>query len=365
MNSKTCRILNGVPVFCFVNVILKCFIVLAFIPIFLTFICPIYLIRGLVLLASKVLRPDLIQILGVRDTFYGIDNINSNPKSSIVVTHILEGKLDLETTINRMKHVVSLPGPNKSEYRYPELRRYLVNWMGFLFWKEDKDFRVENHVKYHKTGNQDKNGNLFAEKINEEYLKHLENQIVNEPYYPGRSAWEIEIVQNYTPRQRDEGVDEYSVVLFKIHHSFVDGYSLVRLALTAICEGNPEDLPLPQSPNRANFILKVFQKIFILIKAPYDTLTEVLEESDKNFLHLSPKKVTNEITSALSTKIPTLLFKTIAQQFEVSFTAVVIASVSGGIRNWAEKIGKPIPDTLKCLCPFPVPGHPDSLCNYL
>jgi len=350
------------------STILKSLLVLLLIPIFISCICPIYLVRAVVLIASKILRPDLVEILGVRDTFYGIDDINSAPKSSVVITLILDGRFDRHTAVSRMQSVVSKPGTKKFETKYPELRRHLVKWMGFLFWKEDQDFRVENHVHYHNQtggGIPDQNGNLTVDqKIDDEYLKRLERQVVNEPYCAGRSAWEMKIVPNYVPAIGKGGVTDYTAILFKIHHSFVDGYSLVRLAVTEVCDGSLDDIPLPQFPAPSclrDFLLS----LFLLFKAPYDALSEVLETSDRNILKLAEEKVTNEITSALSPPIPAQLFKNVAQHFQVSFTAVVVGGISGGIRKWAAKNGKSIPDSFKCLCPFPVPGHPDRLGNYL
>lgn len=83
--------------------------------------------------------------------------------------------------------------------------RYLVKWMGFLFWKEDVHFLAENHVQY-------VNKKLVSgERLDEKVLKDIERGLVQEGFPANRSPWCINILQNYQPLEFSQMNDKQTL----------------------------------------------------------------------------------------------------------------------------------------------------------
>lgn len=72
--------------------------------------------------ASKIIRPDLVTIIGVRDMFYAVDDTKS-PKSSIVVTLVFRGQLKKEMLLQSVEKSLTKCLPGSKALMYPELKR--------------------------------------------------------------------------------------------------------------------------------------------------------------------------------------------------------------------------------------------------
>ena len=98
-------------------------LLLGLLPVFLIFIVPMYLIRLLVVFLSKIVRPDLVAVLGTRDIVYGVDDINTAPKSSVVITGVFKGLVKKEFFIENVSKTVTKKLPGLDSLMYPELKR--------------------------------------------------------------------------------------------------------------------------------------------------------------------------------------------------------------------------------------------------
>jgi hypothetical protein len=151
-----------------------------------------------------------------------------------------------------------------------------------------------------------------------------------------------------------------------VHHSFADGFSILKLILNEIMKCPTKECSMPTFPKRS-FLQQLALNMFLILKAPYDTLTETLMDNDDNPWYLQKERVTNIIHSATSSRIPTNKIKEIAKHTNSSFTGVVISAISGGIRSFMLERGENVnpKSSFTCMAPFPVPGHPETLGNYL
>ncbi|OXA50038.1 O-acyltransferase WSD [Folsomia candida] len=307
--------------------------------------------------------------------FYAIDDITTCPKSSIVVTLVFKGQLKKEMMIKCFEKSVTKQLPKTKALMYPELKRYLVKWLGFVFWKEDNEFSSENHIKYVDTTQ------FKGEILDEKVLSEIEKRLVQEPYLEKRSPWCINILQNYVPQEFTQGVqdanknfvsvdssnvEQYSVALFKVHHSFVDGFSILNLIMREFVDVPEGQLSMPSFPKRS-LLRTLLINLVLIFKGPYDTVSDCMMEHDTNPWYLTRERVTNIINSATSQRIPTQKIKSIAKANCASFTGVVVAAISGGIRRYMLERGEKVePKSMfTCLAPFPVQGHPDTLGNYV
>lgn len=126
-------------------------------------------------------------------------------------------------------------------------------------------------------------------------------------------------------------------------------------------------LSLPNFPRRT-FLQNTLINLILIFKAPYDILSSYLLNTDVNPWYLQSHKVTGIINSATSHRIPTQRIKNIAKATGSSFTGVVVSAISGGIGRCMKQRGEEFcqeSSSFTCMAPFPIPGHPDTLGNYL
>jgi hypothetical protein len=68
--------------------------------------------------------------------------------------------------------------------------------------------------------------------------------------------------------------------------------------------------------------------------------------------------------SAAGVTLPASIVKEIREKHNVTFTAVLMAAVAGGVRNYMLAHGIKIPKKMHVTQPLPWPGHPDKLRNF-
>ncbi len=110
---------------------------------------PLYLFRYLVSqLAKLVYWGKIRKILTTGCSFYGIDDIYNFPKCAIIVGITLEGSLNIDHFRKTFQaRVIDSKLPNNGGLRYPELKEYVFQWFGYLFWRAEDEFDISNHVR--------------------------------------------------------------------------------------------------------------------------------------------------------------------------------------------------------------------------
>jgi hypothetical protein len=105
--------------------------------------------------------------------------------------------------------------------------------MGFLFWKDVEEFRLEDHVYLYET--------------NEE-MTQLVKEFAGKSWRKGKALWEIAVVPNVRPWSPPEqvplgsGEDETFLFLFRFHHGLVDGFSVLKILQCLDKSGSMKDL---------------------------------------------------------------------------------------------------------------------------
>lgn len=79
----------------------------------------------------------------------GFEGDFEKPTNSLLATLTLKGHLDIGTFRHFVfQNIVQHKEQNES-LQYPELRQRLTSWCGFLFWEDDPNFSIYNHVVLH------------------------------------------------------------------------------------------------------------------------------------------------------------------------------------------------------------------------
>ncbi|CAL8074902.1 unnamed protein product [Orchesella dallaii] len=335
------------------------------IPVFLLFMVPCYIYRFIVAQLAKVLNPGLGKLLCTRSALCAVDDLYTFPKCTLLGVAIVGGEVDAEQMREAMMKKVIEAKDKHGHHIYPEFQQYFSQWLGFLFWKWEKDFRMDEHITYYEPS--------LNKQVDDKELVQLRHDLVKKPYVNGKSPWEIVLVKNYVPSylipENDDGTGgpypgPKSVVIVRLHHGMADGYSMLELFLNSIDNDNVkrEDLAKPRFRKRS-FLQSLMYWTVVWISVPYYVTQELLTTYDNNALHPKGVKLTREAYSA-GDSVPVATIKKIRSTYNVTFSAVVMSALAGGIRKFMLVNDMKIPDKMHVVTPLPWPGHPSTLRNY-
>ncbi|CAL8129167.1 unnamed protein product [Orchesella dallaii] len=247
---------------------------------------------------------------------------NPIPKNSILFTLVLDGILKLsDLQFIFKKNVIDIK-------KYPQLKQYPTNFMGYRFWKQDDNFNIENHV--------------VQEKV-EGSLSNLHENLLNRPFLPKRSPWELVLIQNQEKKQ--------TILGFRISHTMSD----VKSAMKLLCNHLGQQ-PFKQEAVGNEKTVSLLHEIFKIIPNLISFMNTVIRgrfHPWKNFNF--DEKISYSVAFSPSISLPDI--KVISKKNNASGSSVIMASITGAIHNLQE-------EALQCktLCWYPLlrENHPDT-----
>lgn len=327
---------------------------------------PICVFRFIVAKSVRLFRPDLGNILTAHSTLTGVDDTYGSPDCSVFTALLGEGDMQLEPICDRMTEVINLKNSN-GQLLYPELQQSITKFMGFMFWKWDKHFDINNHVKYF--NHCEYNETLSNDEITEDEFRKVIPKLNREPFKANTSPWEFRIFKNYKPKCPEKSDSNYTLIVFRFGHSLSDAYSFLKLLGRHIIKDESflDIMPKPSNFKRPNAILKYFKPIWTLLKMPFE-LTKLffITPADSNHgWRKSEKEITHNMFYGIGKAHDLGYFKEIKTSLKCSLTSVLFAGIAGGIRKMMIEQGLSPPKFIKVACPFPMPGHPNKLRNHM
>lgn len=335
------------------------FFTFVFIVVFilsLTTFIPVYLFRYLVTIARKICRPDLGKLVATRSAVIaGTDNPSNDPNWVLCVWLVLDGKLDFEQFRRNFYRNIILKRTSSDQLHSPEYQQYFTNWLGFTFWKWEDKFDVKDHMRY-----------LFPEDIDktvtEEELRQIIKRLSWESFAPKKSPWEFLYVPNY--KENGSSSPEKSVIIFRVHHGFCDGFAILHLLMKEVNNISLTDVAKPDKVQKSIF-LRLMQTALFWIACPFLFIKMVVRTVDTNDWHLSSDKLSKPRNVGFTHRIPLSYIKEIKNLHNVSFSAVIYASLTGALRKMMLTMGKNVPPYMSTAVAVPMPGHPQKLRNHL
>lgn len=188
---------------------------------FTLFFLPIYLIRFLVAMAGKLFRPDLGKMINTRSAVIATDRVNQSPKWNLCVWITLEGNLNFDQFRQTFLQDIVLEKDSTGKLVNPEFQQFYTTWLGFLFWKWEKAFDIQDHMRYYFDAN---NSVDYLEKVTtEKELRQVIKGPTAEPFQSGKSPWEFLFIPNFLDHNGDQEPDtepsaNKSVLIFKQCH---------------------------------------------------------------------------------------------------------------------------------------------------
>jgi len=366
--------------------IVLCFVAyLILVPIFLLLMTPLYLYRLFVILAQKLLKPELVEIVSTRDALVGLDNASSQLECMITLLLIMKGDPDMNKILEVFKNEVINGKNSKGELCYQKLKNYYDTWLGFTFWKKEENFQLENHVHEINLSEYDfmKENNNGKDGVTEEQLMKMLGARATKCFPPGISPWEALIVRNYkkappnlhqdykpnipiTPVEKFGEKDcEFALVL-RIHHAMGDGYSIMKLVMSNLCIGALDRIPKPPARQLSIFtVILNYMAIFFL--TPYYHFLQFVLHVDKTMWHLPSNKLEKQWQFAVTERISFAAIKEISKNQEVCVTATLVAGLAGGVHNFLKNkgLGNKNNSKMRAMSPMPWKGHPvETLVNH-
>jgi hypothetical protein len=348
-------------------------------PCLLILICPIILYRRILFHSAKYVRPDLAKMVTARGSLPAFEDVYKSARSKLVTAVVLEGCPSLDDLRDGVESALGTVDPNSGQILYPELSQNITKWMGYLFWKPLKNFHADDHIVY-----------CEKQKVIFEQADRLLKEESLIPFTNDKAMWKLILYTNYDPDKSDKFVkaeSRYSLLVFCVHHTLVDGFSVMKLA-HKVCQIQyvPPIPPQPQNSSRSYFS-KLIKPFFILIKLPYDVGEVVMKQGTQGKIWTKESRNNslgggnNDIAFGLSNSeattrripysgtatemIPFPRIKEIRKLHGVTTTSVIIAAMTGSIRNQMFKDKKKIPRQINFSIPLPLEGHPDKLRNHM
>jgi len=174
-------------------------------PFCILLLTPIYVLRWITSKLAKC-NPSLGKILTTRSCCVGVDDIYKSPQWTLLLGIIVKGDTSLEDFRNGFLQRAVHAKNEKGQLLKPELSQSITSWLGFLFWKWDPEFRIENHVVEHKAKSD-------SEPINRDSLFQIGQSLIYAPYPENRSPWELILIKNVDMGDPESGKQQSVIFL--------------------------------------------------------------------------------------------------------------------------------------------------------
>jgi len=340
-------ILSALSLFLFIGIIF---------PAILLALIPVQLYRWSLMLYVKMFKKDIVRIMKGKNPVLAIDDIHTRPLCTIVGYGAFEGA-NAEHMIQIARNCVDDTNPVTGELLHPETHQYYEEWMGYMWWKWEKNFKTENHVIIWEDGRE-----ATKPVLEKDFMKIIAI-LEAKPFTKGTSPWEAIIINNVLLKNVKNPEIPKVAIIFRFHHGLADGVTVLALFMKCVFSEAMDAIPKPAFAERNAIEKKLFQ-LGALLQLPYQFMKQGVCAMDVNDWHVPESKLSRNVYKAWTGRIPTSLIKEIKTQLGVGFTAVLISVVSGALRKMMIKHNAKVPKRMNALVPLPWPKHPQKFCNH-
>lgn len=346
------------------------FFFFAFVPIFTIVSFPFGMYR---LFVHKVIapcfQPDVGKPVTSLGTLFATEFLNADKtkpiRCAIVVNFVIQGKISYADAVRIVeKNWISPKLPN-GQLRNPEYQQYISKWMGYMFWKQDKSFSIKNHIILHKLPEQ-----ATVSECNKFFCNLMETSL-NKPFTPKQSPWELHLVQNYKNPELSQSEEKLTLFVFRLHHAMADGYSVMYSLVDGLMETPTQNVRMASPVKLAKEPVSL-SKVWQTVKFPFGVVHEAGLYISYFFRPKTPWHIMDsekhwQQMYARSELIPIQKLKDVKNRFNVSFTALLLSCISGGIaKSLSESMGmKWVPEEMLMGFNIPLKNHPRKLRNHV
>lgn len=284
-----------------------------------------------------------------------MDDIHGRPLSTIVGMGVFDGECNVNVARDYVVNVVNARDPKTNQLLHPELRHYYTEWLGFFWWRPEKNFKMDDHITIWNNGNLD----VLTENVFIKIVADLECR----PFPEEKSPWDVLLIPNCLFKNVQNPERPKFVLVFRIHHGLADGVSVLQVFMQYVFD-NVSDKLVTSTVVQENPYQKLVYQLGGMVQLPYQFLKQGFTAMDVNSWHLPANQLSRKIYKAWSPRIGIDVIKEIKMRHNVGFTAVLIALISGAIRKMMVKCDVAVPKKVHAILPLPWPNHPSKFCNH-
>lgn len=266
--------------------------------------------------------------------------------------YVIEGKCDLERIRKKILYGIVEKEIN-GEKIYEKLKWKANTKCFYPVWeKMYNEFNINNHVKM--IGYRpDNSTEIFTEtQVFDEISK-----IFDYPLAKTKPQWETLVVPNYIYDDpiSSQKPGKYYALIFRMHHSIMDGVSAGFCLQNAISDSPPKLTIDPLAPLKFTTIEKIVGYLTILVFGLHEAVKS-LSLNEQNHFH--GPQLTGPKTLGWSRPVNLEALKTMKNITRTSTTAVLMSAVSGALRSLSIQKGLQVPEIINssptiALLPYP------------
>lgn len=270
-----------------------------------------------------------------------------NPTATVYVKLIVHGLFDFQAFKDRIILCLNKRHDNGCLV-YPELQQRVEILCGYPFWTDDLEFNINNHIQIQS----DINGNTNETNCNGD--NHISNSMQHEEFSESHSPWKIYL----TP----ETTNKSTILVLKFAHYLADGESMFRFITD--CADKPEAVKCYQPKSYGakevwlnciktplSFIISSIKQRKLIKKASIlANGCSMRCKAPASAWNFKPFNFSESNRCINVDKI-----KKISKTLNVSFTAVLLATIQFGITEFLSKQENICPDFVQAIIPFPAP----------
>ena len=348
--------------------ILKTSVFTCFIFAFFVLVSP--LVIGVILFRFFVskclihLNNGVSKILTSGAHIFAADDVTGNPNVNVIIMLTFKGPISVEEVRDLFHQRILDLKTAKGDFFYPELQQSYHRWLGFIFWKWDKNFSVTDHIRLYDYDDLDWTNN----EVDEGDLIRIRPTLMKKGWKENKSPWEFLLIPNYCD---DESVANFlgdssescsdnkvknkngTALIFRFHHGIGDGFGFFNLLWKNLACEDAEEVKLPVSKMSAPPSKGPCYYLLSPVTAHYEYAQQLIDSNDENKWKVSEEKLLMTGTSAMTKKIPAEFIKEIKRQYRISFTGALLGLISGALRQSMMYCKIDVPDTMHALLPIP------------
>lgn len=332
-------------------------------PILLLIIVPVLIYRHVISVFARNEDPKLGPILTGMDALLAGYDPYEKPLVVLGPYIPFNEKLDRNHIIKVIQEKVINPRI------YPNLTQKVVRKYGYNFWRDEDNFKVEDHVRYFDQEDPEKPITLG------EFRVWAMENLSKMTFDQNKSPWEWILIPNLIDTNNPS---VKSLAMMRINHCLMDGYS--EILFSQKISTNPGNWTIPgqdfnsSSKHSKSLKQKLVDTLYffvLVLTGPYHAIVELFFTNDNNEIletALQKSRESNEtawrIKEEEPRQVPKERLKALKQFHGVSMTALITTLVAMATGKYLQKRFGHCPKKMYMLSSFPLPDHPDAMCNH-
>lgn len=267
--------------------------------------------------------------------------MSNGPENPGIISSLMifKGEIDVEAFRRRIFETMVMEKAGNNGKLHPYRRSTKMASVSLLnhFWKEEKNFDMNDHVSKHS-----------KEMASKAELRNIISDLCVLPFKEGISQWEFVVipwVQN--------GVKK-TVILFRMHHSLADGGALINYLTNVIPDTQGEPIKLKKFSQTGRFLMMLKGTLL----SPIFLVRMIFHGPDSTILHGKPLVGQKVVTWSEPMDIE--VFKKIKTVTNTTLNDVLVSCMAASVREFFIKKNLEPPRDLRVSIPIDLRKNTES-----